>query len=249
MIRLLKNLRETAKPELLEPASLNINDETIGVTFRRHAKARRLVLRLEPAGCGLLLTVPKGISRARALDFVERSRNWISEQLCNRGQLTHLQHGETIRLRGIEHEIRHIESCRGTVTTDPLKRLIHVPGELPHMKRRLLSFLKAEARSDLIRASQKYAALMGVQFRKISLRDQKSRWGSCSSTGELSYSWRLILTPAHVLDYVVAHEVAHLRHLDHSTRFWRLVLTHCPHGTEARKWLRLHGQQVHQVVA
>ena len=90
---------------------------------------------------------------------------------------------------------------------------------------------------------------MGVSFRRIIIRDQRSRWGSCSASGELSYSWRLILAPPYVLDYVAAHEVAHLRHLDHSKHFWRLVLTHCRDAGRAKNWLRTHGQEVHRVVA
>ena len=89
---------------------------------------------------------------------------------------------------------------------------------------------------------------MGVDYRRITIRDQRSRWGSCSASGELSYSWRLILAPDYVLDYVAAHEVAHLRHLDHSQRFWRLVLTHCQGAAKAKNWLRAHGQDVHRVV-
>ncbi len=249
MIQVLKSLQKTPEHERLEPSSLSLGDAAIRVVFRRHATARRLILRLEPGGTGLVVTVPRGVSRLRALDFVERSRNWISSQLDKRGRLTRLEPGELIRFRGVEHEIRHIRSRRGLVTTDPLQRLVHVPGDLLHVRRRLLAFLKAEARADLTQASTKYADLMGVSFRRITLRDQKSRWGSCSASGELSYSWRLILTPEYVLDYVAAHEVAHLRHLNHGPRFWRLLLTHCPHATEARDWLRLNGQQVHLVVA
>jgi predicted metal-dependent hydrolase len=248
MIRLLASLQGKAAPPPLEPSSLHVGGEMLRVVFRRHATARRLVLRLEPGGSGLVVTVPKGVSRARALDFVERSGAWVANQLRGRGQLIHLLPGQRLALRGIDHEIRHVASRRGLVTTDPLQRLIHVPGEAPYLKRRLLAFLKAEARAELIRASSKYAGLMGVSFRKITLRDQKSRWGSCSPSGELSYSWRLILTPDFVLDYVAAHEVAHLRHLNHGPRFWRLVLSHCPQAAEARDWLRANGQQVHRVV-
>jgi hypothetical protein len=134
------------------------------------------------------------------------------------------------------------------VSVDPVRGLIHVPGEREHVKRRLLDFLRAAAREDLARASERYAALMGVRFRRITIRDQRSRWGSCSASGDLSYSWRLILAPDYVLDYVAAHEVAHLRHLDHSPRFWRLVLTHCAGAGKAKNWLRAHGQEVHRIV-
>ncbi len=220
----------------------------LDVVFRRHAQARRLVLRLNATGTGVLVTVPKGVSRARALEFTERSRNWIEDRVKARGGLIHLAPGHVLPLRGIDHDIRHVPSRRGLVSSDPLHCLIHVPGDPAHVARRLHEFLKAEARHDLTRASTKYAALMGVKFRRITIRDQRSRWGSCSASGDLSYSWRLILAPDYVLDYVAAHEVAHLRHLDHSPRFWRLVLTQCANAARAKNWLRAHGQDVHRVV-
>lgn len=225
-----------------------VGGEVLDVVFRRHAQARRLVLRLNSAGTGVLVTVPNGVSRARALDFTERSREWIEDRVRARGGLIHLAPGEILPLRGVGHEIRQSAHHRGVVTDDPVRCLIHVPGDPAHLPRRLLDFLKAEARADLTRASRRYAGLMGVSFRRITIRDQRSRWGSCSASGDLSYSWRLILAPDYVLDYVAAHEVAHLRHLDHSPRFWRLVLTHCHDAGRARNWLRAHGQDVHRVV-
>lgn len=219
------------------------------MAFRRHAQARRLVLRLNSCGTGVIVTVPNGISRRRALEFAERSQTWIAQQIEKHGGLIRLEPGQVIPLRGVAHEIRHAETRRGVVSVDDACGHIHVPGDPAHATRRLLEFLKAKAREDLTLASRRYAALMDVSFRRIIIRDQKSRWGSCSSAGELSYSWRLILTPGYVLDYVAAHEVAHLRHLDHSPRFWRLVLTHCPDVGKARTWLRKHGHEVHRVIA
>ena len=248
MIGLLRSLQRTAAPKPLEPSHLLIGGEVLEVVFRRHAQARRLVLRLNSSGTGVVVTVPKGVSRGKALEFTERSRNWIEERVKSRGGLIRLEHGHVLPLRGVNHEIRHIDCRRGLVSLDAARGLIHVPGEPAHVTRRLLDFLKAQAREDLTAASKRYAALMGVDYRRIIIRDQKSRWGSCSATGELSYSWRLILTPDYVLDYVAAHEVAHLRHLDHSARFWRLVLTHCPNAAKAKNWLREHGQEVHRVV-
>jgi predicted metal-dependent hydrolase len=159
-----------------------------------------------------------------------------------------LKPGQRIAFRGSDYEIRHVDMRRGLITVDDEAKLIHVPGELPHVSRRLLDWLKAEARAELMAASALYANKMGVSYRKISIRDQRTRWGSCSAGGDLSYSWRLILVPPHVLDYVAAHEVAHLKHLDHSPRFWRLVLSHCPAASKAKAWLKAHGQTVHRVV-
>jgi predicted metal-dependent hydrolase len=188
-MRLPARLRHAIAPGPLEPSSLTAGGETLRVVFRRHAQARRLVLRLDASGSGVLVTVPKGISRARALEFVERSSSWIERQLLTRGSSIRLEPGHVVPLRGIGHEIREAGSLRGVVTADPLCRIITVPGEAPHLRRRLLAFLKEEARGDLTAASEKYAALMGVSFRRITLRDQRSRWGSCSTTALASGGW------------------------------------------------------------
>ena len=228
MIGLLRTLQRAVAPKPLEPSFIRIGAEVFEVVFRRHAQARRLVLRLNADGTAVLVTVPKGVSRARALEFTERSRPWIEDRVRSRGGNVRLLPGHRIPLRGIEHEIRHVQKRRGTVEALSAEGVICVPGEPPHVPRRLLDWLKAAAKTDLTAASQHYAEMMGVSYRRITIRDQKTRWGSCSASGDLSYSWRLILAPGYVLDYVAAHEVAHLKHLDHSPRFWRLVLTQWP---------------------
>jgi predicted metal-dependent hydrolase len=153
--------------------------------------------------------------------------------------------GAVVMLRGVEHHIVSTGKIRGLVTHDEDLKLLHVPGGANHMKRRLVDWLKAEAAHDLDVASTRYARAMDAEFRKLNVRDQKSRWGSCSSDGVLSYSWRLILAPSFVLDYVAAHEVAHLREMNHSTRFWRLVLKHCPDSRAAMAWLKRNGARLH----
>lgn len=247
MVWAFRHIGRMLTPNAIEPARLMIGTGQLDVMFRRHANARRLVLRLNPEGTAAIVTVPRGVSRHRALEFVHLSQPWLATRLEQRGKNIALQPGNRIPLRGHDHEIRHIASRRGTVTVDPVAKLIHVPGELPHVARRLLDWLKAMARAELAAASEKYAAAMGVSYRRIAVRDQRSRWGSCSATGDLSYSWRLILTPSHVLDYVAAHEVAHLRHMDHGAQFWRLVLSHCPEASRAKKWLKANGNGVHRI--
>jgi predicted metal-dependent hydrolase len=126
------------------------------------------------------------------------------------------------------------------------RRLICVAGEAPHVARRIGDFLKREARRDLEAASRRYAQRLGVSVKRVSVRDQVSRWGSCSTTGVLSYSWRLILAPPFVLDYLAAHEVAHLIEMNHSQRFWRLVERLCPAMQRAKTWLDVHGTDLHR---
>jgi predicted metal-dependent hydrolase len=247
MAGLFARFRKAPAPRPLEPGVITVGLDQLPVQFKRHAQARRLVLRLSPDGTTVVVTVPPRVSRTEALSFAEKSRDWVEKRLKAHGDGIALAPGNTIPLRGVPHEIRHVPARRGTVAVDATESLIVVPGDLPHLPRRLVDWMKTAARADLQLASRKYASLMDVAFKRITIRDQRSRWGSCSAGGELSYSWRLILTPPHVLDYVAAHEVAHLKHMNHGPRFWRLVLTHCPDAAAAKRWLKTHGHSVHRI--
>jgi predicted metal-dependent hydrolase len=116
------------------------------------------------------------------------------------------------------------------------------------LPRRVLDFLKKQAREDLSNAIDFHAERLGVKPKSISIRDSKTRWGSCSSNGTLSFSWRIILAPSDILDYLAAHEVAHLREMNHSPRFWKLVEDTCPHTKQSRAWLKAHGAILHALV-
>lgn len=244
MRALLRKLERLAAPKPLPSAAIEIAGRVLTVDFKRHAQARRIVLRLKRDNDGIAVTLPRRASRAEALAFVEGSRQWIAARLAHAPEAIALGAGMTVPLRGEPHEVRALTGRRGTVLA--ISRAIWVPGGPEHCARRLRDWLIAEARRDLLAASEKYAATMSVRIRRVSVRDQSARWGSCSSSGDLSYSWRLVLAPPHVLDYVAAHEVAHLRHMDHSPRFWRLVLTHCPDAQRAKRWLKRHGAELHR---
>ena len=139
--------------------------------------------------------------------------------------------GTVVPLRGVPHRIVHRAGERGTVwteTRDSGEKILCVAGGAEHIDRRVHDFLKREARKDLHKASLAYAEELGVRVKRVSIRDQSSRWGSCTSAGSLSFSWRLILAPPYVLDYLAAHEVAHLVEMNHSARFWRVVARSAP---------------------
>jgi predicted metal-dependent hydrolase len=241
---LLRRLERLAAPKPIPPAEIEIAGRVLPIEFKRNAQARRIVLRLTRNSDGIAVTVPRGASRTEALAFVDRSRTWIAGRLARAPTLIKLGPGTTVPLRGEPHDVRPMFGRRGAVLA--ISRAIWVPGGPDHCGRRLRDWLIDEARRDLLAASEKYAAMMAVRIRRLSVRDQKGRWGSCSSSGDLSYSWRLILAPPHVLDYVAAHEVAHLRHMNHGPRFWRLVLTHCPEAPRAKRWLKGNGAELHR---
>ncbi len=246
IISLFRDARPSA-PRVLPPLQLSVDGRDFSVALQRRANAKRLTLRIARDGDGAVMTLPPRASRAEAQRFAEKSQSWIATQLASRGHAIAITHGAEIALRGAPHTISLTGKTRGLVHHDEAASTLHVPGMPAHVSRRLTDWLKQEARRDLLAASHDYAGRMGVTVTSVAVRDQKSRWGSCSSTGALSYSWRLVLAPPYVLDYVAAHEVAHLREMNHGPRFWRLVLTHCKDTKRAKDWLKRNGKSLHLV--
>jgi predicted metal-dependent hydrolase len=234
-----------------EPSAIEIffDRSAYLVQLRRHRQARRYTLRIDAATREVVLTIPPRGSLKEARDFAQKHGAWIAARLKRLPEAAPFAHGIEVPLRGVAHRIVHRRGQRGTVWTETGEhgaRLLCVAGEPPHLDRRIADFLKREARRDLEAASRRHAQALGVAIRRVSVRDQSSRWGSCSNTGVLSFSWRLILAPPYVLDYLAAHEVAHLVELNHSSRFWRLVTKLYPGHERAKAWLDTHGTDLHR---
>lgn len=224
--------------------------KTVHVEVRISARARRYTLRV-PAGGAPVLTLPAYFSLRAARTFLDGHQNWLEHELARRPATRFLEPGELLPVRGIEHRLDHRPRSRGTEVVYPPGRrpMIAVAGAEEHFRRRLVDWLKREARGDLDRAVQRYAKMVGIRPAAVKLRDTKSRWGSCSPRRTLSFSWRLIMAPPYVLDYIAAHEVAHLREMNHGPRFWRLVYKLYPQAREAEDWLRLNGQGLYAIAA
>jgi predicted metal-dependent hydrolase len=234
-----------------EPQAIEVvfDNAVYPVRLRRHRQARRYTLRIAAASREVILTIPPRGSVKEARAFAQKHGGWIAARLHRLPEAVRFADGVVFPLRGVPHRVVHRPGARGTVWTDAEasgERLLCVAGDAPHIDRRIGDFLRREARRDLDAASRHYAASLGVGVRRVTVRDQASRWGSCSTEGALSYSWRLILAPAFVLDYLAAHEVAHLVEMNHSPRFWRLVQRICPDHEGAKVWLDVHGSDLHR---
>ena len=251
-----------------EPRELRVAGLDTPVEVRRSARAGRLILKVSEARRAATLTVPPHASLEDASDFLARHFDWLQDRLAAIPEPVPFRDGACLPLRGIEHGLSFVGPLRrrGVVWTEAGDRVrdrpadwsaegaapdgprprICVAGTPDHAARRLKDWLAREAKKDLTARVAWHGQALGLAAKRISVRDQSTRWGSCSSTGVLSFSWRLILAPHFVLDYVAAHEVAHLEEMNHSPAFWRLVRQTMPRTDEAKRWLKTHGATLHR---
>jgi predicted metal-dependent hydrolase len=232
-----------AKKTLAEE-TVDLGSRRVGLTIRRNPRARRLVLRIDKQTHDLVLTVPPGVSLGEARRFLDQHRNWALSGLGKLPSRVDFAPGATIPFLDELHEICHAPSRTGGVWREGAR--IHVTGALAHLPRRLTDWLKTEARRELADAARWYAGEIGRPIGRVTVRDTTSRWGSCSRAGNLSFSWRLILAPQWVLDYVAAHEVMHLIAMNHGDRFWTDLKGLCPRTDEAEDWLKTNGPDLHR---
>lgn len=250
-----KKASTTVKRPAPRASLLAIDGLSVPVEVRRHASARRLTLRVSRTRRAVVVTTP---TRCRLDDvsiFVNKHLEWVRSQLGALPKPAPFADGLLLPLRGVIHRVRFVAKLevrgQGVVTLVPSGRgqavpEIHVRGTAETAPRRLKEWLVKQAHGDLDHYVQHYARRLHLRPKRLSLRDQSSRWGSCSSTGVLSFSWRLVLAPPHVLEYVAVHEVAHLAEMNHGPKFWALVKRAMPTFEAAQDWLKSDGFDLHR---
>ncbi|MBA84675.1 M48 family metallopeptidase [Thalassobius sp. S69A] len=214
----------------------------ISVHLRRSARARRISLRVSGLDGRVVMTLPHGVQEAEALEFAHEKADWIRGHLGRQPDLIPVAPGVEIPVEGQMRRLEMVPGRRVVLQEDRLG----LPGQAERAAPRVQGWLRELARDRLAAASDHFAARLGRDYTGLTIRDTRSRWGSCSSQGRLMYSWRLIMAPPEILSYVAAHEVAHLAEMNHSQAFWDTVARiHGPHET-ARKWLRDQGSYLHR---
>lgn len=215
------------------------------VQFRRSARARRISLRVDPAGGGVVVTLPKHASRHQGMALVRRHANWVADRIAALPQAIPFADGAAVPLHGSPHRIRHNPLARGAAWLADGE--LHVTGAPEFLPRRVRDFLRAEARRSLGALVAAKSAALGIVPKRVTIKDTTSRWGSCAPDRSLAFSWRLVMAPADVQDYVAAHEVAHMKHMNHGPDFWALVDTLTPHRAAGLAWLHTNGQALFRV--
>ena len=233
-------------------ASLSIKRETISLggrqiplLVRRNRYARRIVLRIDVEAGGLALTLPGRTALAEGLALAHDRSDWVIRCLDKLPARVAFEDGARIPLLGVETTIRHAPERKLGVVHEGNDLI--VAGRAEHLPRRVADWLKRQAKREGTLRAHPMAKQIEQAIAAIAVRDTRSRWGSCTPDKKLSFCWRLILTPEWVMDYVVAHEVAHLRHLDHSAKFWATVTSLGVKPEQARAWLDVHAERLQRI--
>jgi len=221
--------------------TLTIGTPPITVELRRNAGAKRMTLRVSAVDGVARLSLPKRGSLKAAKQFLTEQEAWLHGHIGNTPARVLIAEGLTISLYGESFLLKTHSKSRVTLAPDTL----FLPDTRP-AGQALEGFIKARAKSVITNLAEADSANLGIPFSKISLRDPRSRWGSCNTDGNLMFSWRLMLAPPEVLRYVVAHEVAHLREMNHSGAFWAEVAGLMPDYAAPRRWLKSNGGQLHR---
>jgi predicted metal-dependent hydrolase len=237
------SIKQKVRKLTLTRELLAIDGEKVAVNVRLNPRARRMVMRVNPVSGEVTVTAPARAGRAAALAFVRGETAWVSRQLAAAPKKVALAPGSLVPFLGVSHRIRAARE-KGPAPVWREGEEIFVAGRAEHAARRLTDFFKREAKKSFEASALSFGRQLGVMPSRITLRDTASRWGSCSSARSLSFSWRLIFAPDYVRDYVVAHEAAHLKEMNHGPRFWAHVDALTPHARRARKWLRENGRNL-----
>lgn len=231
------------------PAAVSVNGRDLPLSIRENARATRMTLRIEPGGQALKLTIPKGLPGREIDEFLTRHHGWLMTRLARVEETGPLADEGTITIRGVEHRIKMTGKLRGLaeqteIDGEPTLLLSCLP---EHVGRRVADHLKRVAKAEMERLVRVHATALGKPFGSISYKDTKSRWGSCTSEGNLSFSWRIAMAPDFVIDYLAAHEVAHLKEMNHGPDFWAACKALCPRTKEAKRWLKQNGSRLFAV--
>ncbi|MDJ0827026.1 MAG: SprT family zinc-dependent metalloprotease [Rhodobacter sp.] len=214
----------------------------VEITLRPTARARRVSLRVSALDGRVTLSLPKGMNPDEAMAFAQEKSDWIRRHLAGRQDPVRPAIGGTVLLRGQEVTISAGAVDRAIVRDGAML----VPAAPDLVAARIKAFLRLEARASLTEAAERHAKVLGRTVGKITLRDTRSRWGSCNQRGDLMFSWRLVMAPPELLDYVAAHEVGHMVEMNHSPAYWRVVEELCPDYRARRRWLRENGTTLHR---
>ena len=231
--------------------SLSLNGKTIPYIVKRSARARHIRLEMRP-GTGLIIFIPRFYNIDRLGDLLKAKQSWILRHFTTYGNIRPASVGNDIKAGDVipylGRELKVVMTTTESVNCDhinlePDRLLIDTSGE-KNLNATLEYWYRIQAAKLITEKTAKWGARIHVRYNKVTIRGQRTRWGSCSHKGNLNFNWKLLMTPEAVLDYVIIHELTHLKEMNHSKKFWQLVTEHCPRWREHKRWLKNHEVQL-----
>jgi predicted metal-dependent hydrolase len=230
--------------------TVRLRGQTVQYTIRRSPRAKHIRITIS-AHDGVVVTFPSRMRRyVNPDDFIREKQEWVLRHLSKMkppARATELTTGSRVSICGQEYTVA-ILNCsvrRPEIELAGSELRVNLPiGYEGQVKDAVKTWIRGQATPVIQREAEHLAQMIGVKFKRLTIRDQRTKWGSCSRTGNLSFNWRLILFPPNVLRYVVVHELCHLKQFNHSPRFWQLVEQFDPHYRDSIEWLRVNGVQI-----
>lgn len=223
--------------------SVKVTDQNVNIYVQENARSKRLSLKYHPITREFSLTKPPKARKEDILNFLNRSKAWLAEKMGEVNSNIPFTPGTLLPILGQEHLIQFAQDAKPSVVQKEGVLLVSGfdPIIVPGMVK---DWLRGHIYAYIADTSKKFAKTLGKPVGVITIKDTKSRWASCSSHGNLAYSWRLAMAPEAVVEYICAHEVSHLVEMNHSPAFWGLVAQLCPSFNEHRSWLKIHGKNL-----
>ena len=218
--------------------------KTTIIKIRSSSRAQRLVLRILPPTGQAELVLPRHVSEQEGVTFLHQKIKWLDQRLIKYLEPIPFKNGETVPFLGDPLVIFHLNSSRRDIYREKGKLIVTGP-KVP-ISTAIHDWYRREGGAEITSRVKEKSEMLGRKYGRLTIRDTKSRWGSCSSKGNLNFSWRVVMAPPYVLDYLVAHEVAHLAEMNHSAQFWDIVESLSDELQRGRRWLRHNGHELHR---
>ena len=244
------------RPGIVEKRQITLNGQTISYNLNRSARAKRMRLEIK-RDTGLTVVVPRSYRLDHLSSFLETKQSWILGNLAKREKIQslytrkELKSGDTIPYLGRDLKLVIQQTHRNTDSVKLEQDILVVslrPGN-SKLNVALERWYRMQAAEIIKKKAAELSVRLALPYNRLTIRGQKTRWGSCSRKSNLSFNWKLLMAPEPVIDYVIIHELTHLKEMNHTKRFWQLVAEQCPRWQKHRKWLRNHEPELNVILS
>ena len=224
---------------------IKLQNRSYQINIKKDKRAKRIILKVSNIDGNISITLPKYESEKKGLKFLLKNQEWVLKQLNSFPKKVPFKNLSEIPYMGKMHKIIHLSKSGNLIYI--YKNQIIFFGKKENLSKNIKSWLYGKAKNEIIKLANSNVSYLGKKYNKIYIKDLKSSWGICGPSGNISFSWRLILAPKHVMEYIVVHELCHLVEFNHGKEFWQLVTAIFPQRDLSQNWLKINGVKLHMI--